>query len=184
MLLHYRQYSEAGELLVILHGLYGNQGNWSLHARQLAERYAVYAFDARNHGQSPWADSMTLPEMAADVADTLRALGLERVHLVGHSLGGKTAMQLALQQPALVASLVVVDIAPVDYQKTRDGVLDALLALDTDKLESRAEADAQLAVDIPEKGVRDFLLTNLQRDPGGGFRWRINLPVIARQFRE
>lgn len=182
MKLHHKQYSASGSPLVILHGLYGNQANWSVHARQLAEHYAVYALDARNHGQSAHADSMLLEEMAADVAETMTALGIGKAHLLGHSMGGKTAMLLALQQPGRVQSLMVVDIAPVDYRKTHDGVLHAMLALDLGALQSRDDADQVLAQAIPEQAVRNFLLTNLQRSAAGGFEWRINLPVIARSF--
>ena len=182
MQLYYRQYSEAGPPLVILHGLYGNQGNWAAHARQLADTYAVYAFDARNHGQSEWADSMSLVDMVGDVVETLAALGLTRVDLIGHSMGGKTAMLLALLHPQLVRHLVVVDIAPVDYHKPIDGVLEAMLSLPLEEIGSRPEADQRLAALIPEKGVRDFLLTNLVRSGEDGFRWRINLPVISQYF--
>ena len=185
MKLFHRQYSEAGPPLVILHGLYGNQGNWMSLARQLAADYAVYAFDARNHGQSPWADTMALDEMAADVAETMTALGLHAAHVLGHSMGGKTAMRLALLQPDRVHSLVVVDIAPVDYHRSNDGVIQHLLALDLQTVRSRDDADAILVQTIPERSVRDFLLTNLQRGSEPElFRWRINLPVIARDFTE
>jgi esterase len=182
MKLSFKQYSDSGAPLVILHGLYGNQGNWSTHARQFAQHYAVYALDARNHGQSPWLDTMRLEEMAADVADTMDSLGLADAHLLGHSMGGKTAMLLALERPARVRSLVVVDIAPVAYARGTDKVLAALCALDPARLQSRNEADAQLARHIESKPVRDFLLTNLQRAAGGGFEWRINLPAIQRDF--
>ena len=182
MKLHCKQYSAEGAPLVILHGLYGNGGNWAAHARQLADQFAVYTFDARNHGQSPRASSMLLQEMAADVAETMQGLGLESAHLVGHSMGGKTAMLLALQKTELVKSLVVVDIAPVAYHKQDDEVLAALCALTPENLPSRADADAQLAQHISSKAVRDFLLTNLQRDAEGKFSWRINLPVIAESF--
>ena len=184
MKLYAKQYSDSGAPLVILHGLYGNQGNWSTLARQLALQYAVYAFDARNHGQSPRADSMRLDEMADDVAETLNSLGISRAHVLGHSLGGKVAMLLALEQPTRVRSLVVVDIAPVAYAKGVDPVLHALLALDLTALQSRAEADAKLGERIASKAVRDFLLANLQRSAEGTFQWRINLPVIRDYFNE
>ncbi len=184
MKLFCKQYSAEGPPLVILHGLYGNQGNWSTHARHLAQHHAVYAFDARNHGQSPRADSMRLEEMAADVAETMDALALDSAHLLGHSMGGKTAMLLALQQPQRVASLVVVDIAPVAYAKGSDSTLAALVALDVAGLNSRAEADAKLAERITSKAVRDFLLANLQRSAEGAFQWRINLPVIQQYFND
>jgi esterase len=182
MKLHFKQYSTEGAPLIILHGLYGSGGNWATHARQLAGQFAVYAFDARNHGQSPHASSMSLPELAVDVADTMQALGFESANVLGHSLGGKTAMWLALQKPALVTSLIVVDIAPVAYHKQDDDVLAALCALDVAHLQSRAQADEKLAEYIAGKDVRDFLLTNLQRDKMGKFSWRINLPVIAKNF--
>jgi esterase len=184
MKLYAKQYSDKGAPLVILHGLYGNQGNWSTHARQLATQYAVYAFDARNHGQSPRTDSMRLDEMAGDVAETLDSLDIPRAHVLGHSMGGKTAMLLALQQPQRVRSLVVVDIAPVAYEKGVDPVLNALLSLDLATLQNRIDADAKLAERITSKAVRDFLLANLQRSPEGSFQWRINLPVIRDYFNE
>jgi esterase len=184
MKLYSKQYSDSGAPLVILHGLYGNQGNWSTHARQLAQQYAVYAFDARNHGQSPRADSMRLGEMAADVAETLDSLDIPRAHVLGHSMGGKTAMLLALREPRRVRSLVVVDIAPVAYEKGVDPVLNALLSLDLTTLQNRSDADAKLAERIASKAVRDFLLANLQRSADGAFQWRINLPVIRDYFDE
>jgi esterase len=182
MKLHVKQHSDSGAPLVILHGLYGNQANWSTHARQLAEDYAVYAFDARNHGQSPHADSMLLQDMATDVAETMDSLGLASAHVLGHSMGGKTAMLLALHQPERVRSLIVVDIAPVAYTREDDAVLKALVTLDLTGLRSRSEADARLAEWIDGKATRDFLLTNLQRGDDGSFQWRVNVPAIERCF--
>lgn len=184
MKLYYRQYSSAGHPVAILHGVYGNQANWMPHARQLAEEFAVYSFDARNHGQSPWADSQSLEAMAEDVAETLEALGLKQVYLIGHSMGGKTAMLLAQRRPELVGKLVGVDIAPVNYHKSSDGIVEHLVAMPFADLQNRAQADEWLAEWVPEKGVRDFLLTNLVRDAEGRLSWRINLPVIRRDFGE
>lgn len=184
MLLNYKHYPGQGPAMVILHGLYGNQGNWAPLARQLASEFNVYAIDARNHGQSEWADSMRLQEMADDVAETMQSLALASAHLVGHSMGGKTAMLLALRQPELVRSLCAVDIAPVAYERTGDKVIPALQAMDLASLASRADADAKLAEHIHEKAVRDFLLTNLLRSEEGGWRWRFNLPVLAQYFAE
>ena len=188
MILYNRKYEAvAGQhkpALLVLHGLYGQQGNWATHARVLAEDFTVYALDGRNHGQSPHADSMTLQEMAQDVSDTMDALGLPQAHLLGHSMGGKIAMLLALQQPARVQSLLVVDIAPVAYVRGDVQVLQGLQALDLSALASRAQADAQLAQQVHTPAVRDFLLTNLVKDGADGFRWRFNLPVLARSFGE
>lgn len=184
MQLFHKHHPGPGAPLVILHGLYGNQGNWSPQARQLAQDFDVYAFDARNHGQSPWADTMTLAEMAADVADTMQSLGLSSAHLLGHSMGGKTAMLLALTQPALVRSLAVVDIAPIAYEHAVGTEINALSGLALAGLESRSDADSQLADNVPQKFVRDFLLTNLQRAEDGSWKWRINVPVLSKSFRE
>ena len=184
MLLHCKHHAGPGPALVILHGLYGNQGNWAPQARQLAQDYDVYVLDARNHGQSPWADKMGFADMAQDVADTMASLGLGNAHLIGHSMGGKTAMWLALTQPALVRSVCVVDIAPVPYPQAGDDVIRALNALELAALTSRADADTALAQNISTKFVRDFLLTNLQRSEEGSWRWRFNLAVLTAAFRE
>src|SRR5690606_3305226 len=165
-------------------GVYGNHANWMGHARQLADTFAVYGFDARNHGQSPWADSLRLADMANDVAETIKALGLEQVYLIGHSMGGKTAMWLAQQRPELVGKLVGVDIAPVDYHKPADDVIPHIAAMPLQEMKTRADADAWLAPRVPEQMVRDFLLTNLVRDEHGNMSWRINVPVIQRDFSE
>lgn len=187
MILHSRHYDadpgHAKPALLVLHGLYGQQGNWAAHARVLAQDFSVYVLDARNHGQSPWAASMGLAEMAQDVVDTMDALGLVQAHVLGHSMGGKTAMLLALLHPRRVQSLVVVDIVPVAYQRGDVQVLKGLLALQPARLRSRSEADAQLAGYVSTPAVRDFLLTNLVKE-GEGFRWRFNLPVLAQQFGE
>ncbi|MES2605809.1 MAG: alpha/beta fold hydrolase [Pseudomonadota bacterium] len=183
MQLNYKHHEGPGEPLIVLHGLYGNQGNWAPQARQLAQDFNVFAFDARNHGQSPWADSMSLAAMAADVAETMQSLGLSSAHLLGHSMGGKTAMLLALTQPALVKTLSVVDIAPVPYTKATDHEIKALCGIELATITSRADADEKLSASIPQKFVRDFLLTNLQRAEDGSWRWRFNLPVLAASFR-
>jgi esterase len=182
MQLNTRQYSTVGPPLVLLHGLYGNHANLAWLARQLADRYAVYGIDARNHGQSDWQPTMSYEALAGDLHDTIDALGLDQVNLLGHSMGGKTAMQFALRYPQAMQSLVVVDIAPVDYHRSRDKVIGALQQLDLATLTSRQDADARLAEHIVEKGVRDFLLTNLQRNADGQFSWRINLPVLVDSF--
>jgi esterase len=182
MQLNYRQYSSAGPPLILLHGLYGNQANLAWLARQLAGSFTVFAIDARNHGQSGWQPTMSYDELAGDLLETIDMLGLGSVSLLGHSMGGKTAMRFALLHPDRMQSLIVIDIAPVDYHKPGDKVIGALQQLDLAMLESRQDADTRLAASIPEKGVRDFLLTNLQRDCEGRFSWRINLPVLAGNF--
>lgn len=182
MKLFCKQYSEIGEPLIILHGLFGNQGNWGQHAKLLANTFAVYGFDHRNHGRSEWEDGMGYAEMAADVRQTMRLHGIESAHFIGHSMGGKTAMQVALTWPALVRKLVVVDIAPVAYDSHHDHIFEGLKELNLDLIDSRQDADEILTEHVQEKGVRDFLLANLMKDEEGNFSWRMNLDAIQKGY--
>lgn len=182
MQLFYKQYGEQGEPLIILHGLFGSQSNWAIHAKRLAQQYCVYAFDARNHGRSQWCSTMSYPEMASDIMQTMDALGVPQAHFIGHSMGGKTLMNLALLAPDRINKLMVVDIAPVEYPAGPYPVLDGLQAIDLDTLESRSQADAVLSEYVEEKGVRDFLLTNLQRASDKKYQWRFNLSALVEHY--
>ena len=173
--------SGSGQPLVVMHGLFGSSRNWQSLARQLAQDFEVYNLDLRNHGQSFHADEMNYPAMAADVADLLDQLGLEDCYLLGHSMGGKVAMTLALQQPRLAARLVVADIAPVAYFHHYDDLIEPILALPLDRLESRAQAEQLLRQNIPEDQLRAFLLQNLARGSEGWY-WRVNFRVIQRDM--
>ena len=137
--------------------------------------------DARNHGTSPWAATMTYPEMAGDVAAYIEARGLTGAEILGHSMGGKTAMTLALTRPELVRRLIVVDIAPVPYrrgaQEPYADYVSAMRALDLSGLRRRADADAALAGAIPDPTLRAFLVQNLEVVEGG-YRWRMNIDAI------
>ena len=181
MQLNHKSYGE-GFPLVILHGLFGNLDNWSTIARRWAEHYRVILVDLRNHGRSPHADEMTYPLMAEDLAAFLEGLGVDRCHLLGHSMGGKVAMQTALSYPTLVEKLVVVDMAPRQYGRGHDDVFAALHALDPASLQDRREAEAQMKPHMEDAGVRMFLLKNLARDTEEGFRWRMNLEVLDRDY--
>lgn len=165
----------GGEPVVLLHGLLGSSRNWQSLARLLAEGYRVTALDLRNHGMSPHAEAMDYAVMAADV----RAwLGGRRVHLVGHSMGGKVAMQLACEAPVCVKTLTVVDIAPRAYPARWQAEFAAMRRLPVEDLASRAEAEAFLEKDIPDWAFRKFLVTNLERKEEGGFRWVIALATL------
>ncbi len=173
------QITGEGSPLVILHGLFGSARNWASIARGLADIRQVHALDLRNHGSSPWAEEMTYERMAEDVAGYIERRGLAPTDLLGHSMGGKAAMVLALQQPELVDRLIVVDIAPVDY--VRDSFptyVAAMRAVDLAAGHRRADIDAQLAGAIPDPLLRAFLLQNLVSEDGR-FRWRLNLPGIG-----
>ena len=163
-----------GPPLVILHGLFGNARNWDAIAGRLARDWRVLAFDLRNHGDSPWDDDCRYTAMAADVSAGLQARGIGRAAVVGHSMGGKAAMALALDAPDRVASLVVVDIAPADYPPTFLPHVRAMRRIDPARLTRRSLADRDLAEAVPEAGVRGFLLQNLV-PRGDAFLWRVNL---------
>lgn len=181
MKLHYEQRG-SGPCLVLLHGLFGSQDNLAGIARAAEANFTVISMDLRNHGQSPHSDSMTYSQMAADVLDTLPA-DIEPFFLLGHSMGGKVAMQLALEQPERVQALVVADIAPVVYDSRHDSIIKAMQSVAIESITQRSEADQQLARTIAEKGVRQFLLKNLQKHDDR-FVWRCHLPAIAACYPE
>ncbi len=166
--------------LVILHGMLGSSRNWQTVGRDLARHFHVLALDLRNHGDSFHAREMTYPVMAADVVAWMDGMGLQRVHLIGHSMGGKTAMRLAIDHPLRVGRLVVVDIAPKAYPHSHGLNFGAMNRLDTTALASRQQAEDLLAADVTDWAMRKFLLTNLDRNPHGpGFRWTINLAALT-----
>ena len=168
-----------GRPALVLHGLFGSGTNWRTIARRLGSRLECHLVDQRNHGHSPHARGMTYPTLAGDVLAYLDANRIDRAGLVGHSMGGKTAMTLALTTPERVRWLIVADIAPAKSPSDHGPILDALRALPVETLASRSGAEAALASAIPELGLRRFLLQNLV---GGdsGLRWRIDLDAIAR----
>ena len=175
------QGTAAGTPVLILHGLLGSSSNWRSIARRLAETRRVFTLDLRNHGDSPHADTMSYPLMADDVRAFLDAHAIERAVLIGHSMGGKTAMRLALTDPARVERLVVVDIAPSRSEHDHLPVLGAMAALDMGRVERRADADRLLEPHIPDAGLRMFVLQNLASGPDG-FTWRVNLDAIAKSM--
>ncbi len=174
---------ETGAPVVILHGLLGSARNWTSIARQLAATCRVLTPDLRNHGRSPWSETMSFDQMAADVAASIEARDLAPATLVGHSLGGKVAMRLALTRPDLVSRLVVVDVAPVLYRHSLREYIDAMRAVDLARITRRPEVDAELAKTIHDPLMRAFLLQNLVRTPEG-YAWRANLEAIAANLSE
>ncbi len=180
--LAYKSYG-AGPPLIILHGLLGSGDNWkTLSRRVFAEHFEVFTVDQRNHGRSPHSEVFDYPTMVEDLAAFMDARGLGSAHLLGHSMGGKTAMHFALTHPERTDSLTVVDIAPKAYPPQNAALLDALRGLDLGAYRSRAEIDAALRPQIPTDGVRNFLLKNLRRDGQGGYGWKMNLEGIYRHY--
>ena len=179
MQLYYRTEGNPDKpALVILHGLFGSSDNWLTMSKFLAEEYYVVLPDACNHGQSPHSNEFNYSQMAQDVVDLLDSLNLDAVYLVGHSMGGKTAMHLAATFPERVKKLVVVDISPRYYQPHHQTILAGLHNLPLATIKTRRDADKELSNHITELGVRQFLLKNLDRTPEG-YKWRMNLPVIT-----
>ena len=167
--------------VLLLHGLFGSSANWHGIAKHLAQERPVVSMDLRNHGRSPWDASMGYKEMAADLGALLDSIGVERAVLVGHSMGGKAAMWLALTQPDRVEAVVVADIAPVTYPGRFETIVDALSRLELDGLGSRREAETRLEDRLPDPAVRAYLLQNLIKE-GDGWRWRVNLASLSRSI--
>lgn len=173
----------------ILHGLFGATSNWRSVARKISDTRPVIVADARNHGRSPWHPDMTYPLMAADTIALLQSqmtTHAQRAIVIGHSMGGKTAMILSLLRPDLVAKLVIVDIAPKSYGHSHIDVLHAMRHLDLTAIGSRAEANRALSASILDVGVRQFALQNLvsASQPSGPtrYQWRLNLDAIERNM--
>lgn len=171
----------SGTPVVILHGLFGSLGNWQTFARQLSSEYRVFSVDLRNHGKSPHSDEHSYQAMADDVYEFLSTHHLEKAHILGHSMGGKAAMQFAAEHPQRVLKLLIVDIAPRAYSGAHDRIADALLEMDLSKITKREEADALLSQRISEPAVRQFLLKNLDRTENG-FIWKMNLKSLHANY--
>lgn len=177
MELNYKSFGQ-GEPLIIMHGLFGSLDNWQTLAKKFGEHFQVFTVDLRNHGRSPHAEEMNYALMARDIAGFMTAQGLPEAHILGHSMGGKVAMQFAIDFPSLTKKLMVVDISPSTYSGGHHEIFEALFALNLEEIESRKDADEQLQSGIPEFGVRQFLLKNLTRSKEGGYVWKMNLQVI------
>lgn len=193
MRLHSRELGQ-GRPFVLLHGLFGSSDNWMGVAPKFAQHFRVFLVDLRNHGLSPHSDEMTWAAMAGDLAEFFDAHGIERANLLGHSLGGKVAMQFALSFPVRVGKLVVVDMAPRANPPEHDRIFEALLALDLQRYHSRREMEEVLAPSIPDLTLRRFLLKNLKSfappthgkggNDGGSrsFDWKINLRGLFHNY--
>lgn len=182
--LNYRITGE-GAPLIVLHGLFGSLDNLGGITRRLEDSWQIHALDLRNHGSSPHTEDMSYPAMADDVVAYMDAQGISKASLLGHSMGGKVAMQVALSYPERVSAVIAADIAPVAYEPRHDSILEGLNSLELARVTSRGDADKRLAEHVDTPGVRQFLLKNLERVPKDQqadgqplFRWRLNLPVI------
>jgi len=182
MKLHFKNYSTCGEPLFILHGLFGSLTNWNWHSKQFSEQFSVYGVDLRNHGESPHDDTLNYDVMAQDVVHLFDDLGIESACIIGHSMGGKVAMELALRWPDYVNKLIVVDIAPVSYDHSHQSVFDGLKAVPLDAIQSRKDAEKEMAKHVKEPGVRQFLLKSLYQDENGDWKWRFNVDGLIASY--
>ncbi|MGM0549460.1 MAG: alpha/beta fold hydrolase [Bacteroidota bacterium] len=188
--LFYRQLGE-GHPLIIIHGLYGSSDNWMSIGKILAEKYQVFLIDQRNHGESGHHDEHNYPAMREDLKDFMDKHNLQKATLLGHSMGGKTAIYFAAEYPERVERLIVVDISPCSYKdadsfqtKTHTQIINALQSINLNTLKSRSEADKQLSEYIQQKRIRQFLLKNLYRNEEKEFRWKLNLPILKKHLSE
>jgi len=170
--LNYKKYGEEGEHLIILHGLFGTLDNWNTLSKKFSESFQVIAFDARNHGKSEQDKQIDYTLMAKDLFNLLDDLKIEKAHILGHSMGGKTAMQFAINYPQKVDKLIVVDIAPKAYQNGHQIIFDAFKSLDFDAIKSRKDADNQLKPILTDFGVRQFILKNLGLNAEKKYFWK------------
>lgn len=168
----------AARPVLIVHGLYGSGRNWGVIAKRLSDRGPVLVVDQRNHGDSFWSDSHSYPDMAADLAEVITARG-GPVDVVGHSMGGKAAMVLALTRPDLVERLIVADIAPVAYTHSQIQFIDAMRAVDLSQVEKRSDASEQLARHVDDETLQAFFTQSLDVK---GKRWKLNLEALAAEM--
>jgi pimeloyl-ACP methyl ester carboxylesterase len=173
-----------GPTLIILHGFLGSSDNWRRAAQRLGARFRVITLDLRNHGHSPHHRVMSYPAMAEDIHEFLDQQIIPSVHVLGHSMGGKVAMQLATTRPQRIDKMIVVDIAPKRYPATHESTLGTLRNLDLRSFKSFGEINSALAPQIPSAGIRQFLMKNLARQSDAGFRWRINLEAMTNNYAE
>jgi esterase len=181
MKLFYRALGE-GDPLIILHGLFGSSDNWQTLAKKFASALKVYTIDLRNHGRSFHHNEFNYEVMMNDILDFVDDHHLDRFSLMGHSMGGKLSMKFALNFPERVQNLIVIDIAPRQYQILHDMIIQALKALDLARYHKRDEVDEALGEMIQNFPIRQFLLKNLKRDGEDSFKWKINLDVIDRNI--
>ena len=180
MKLFYRKYGQ-GQPLIILHGLFGQGDNWGTLARQFAEQgLEVYLVDLRNHGLSPHSDVWNYKVMSDDIQELLNDNNLKHAIIIGHSMGGKVAMQFAIQHPEEVHKLIVVDIAPKYYPVHNMDVLNALNAVDFGLVKNRKEVENILSEHLSDFGIKQFLLKNIYWKENKELDWRFNLKVITK----
>jgi len=193
MQLFSREVGSSERTVIILHGLYGVSDNWMTIANNLSEKFRVILPDQRNHGRSPHHPEHTYEALATDLLELIDEKGLQKVILVGHSMGGKTAMRFALDHSELVEHMVVIDIAPKDYSRfanyaeitaNHDYMIDAMLSVDPTLMANRSEIDYAFKKLLPSKTLRQFLMKNIRRSTSGKYQWQLNLEALKTNLPE
>jgi pimeloyl-ACP methyl ester carboxylesterase len=181
MKLHYREMGE-GEPLMILHGLFGFSDNWQTHGKKLSEYYRVILVDLRNHGHSDWSEKFSYEIMADDVKELCDELNLSDLILLGHSMGGKVAINFAQKHEDLLKKLIVVDMGTKGYPMHHDHILQGIHSVKLEGVSSRRKAAEQMNEFIESEGIKQFLLKNLFWKEKGKFAWRMNVDVLEREM--
>jgi len=179
----------AGPPLIIIHGLYGSSDNWITIGRKLSEKFEVYLIDQRNHGQSPHSEEHNYHLLKEDLKEFMDQQSIEKAILIGHSMGGKTAMFFADDYPERITSLIVVDISPISYKTTNSfqllshkTIMDSMYSIDFSKINNRLQLDTLLSESIPQNHVRQFLLKNIKRSKENTFSWIINISTLRKEI--
>ncbi len=181
-MLEYKTFGDRGPYFILLHGLFASKENLFTLGKGLSGKARILIPDLRNHGDSFHADSMSYDEMAVDIIQLMDFCGVERSWLLGHSMGGKVAMSIALQYPDRVSGLVVEDIAPKKYEQGLEEELQAMRDLPLEHMERRKDAEDWMVQRLENRAVAGFLLKNIQRNDSGGFFWRLNLNALQKEL--
>jgi len=180
-MLNHKIYGQ-GDPIVILHGLFGMLDNWQSVAKKLAEDYMVILVDQRDHGKSNHTDAFNYKLLAEDLHLFLEENWIHTAHIIGHSMGGKTAMQFAAVYPDMIDKMIIVDMGMRAYRPGHETIFRALLEVPIEAVTSREEVEEVIAKYIDDQGIRLFLMKNLQRKKEGGFRWKMNLPLLFKEY--
>lgn len=174
----------SGDPIIIMHGLFGMLDNWQTIAKKLAEDYLVYIVDLRDHGKSEHTQEFNYELLAQDIAEFLESEWIHEAYILGHSMGGKTALQLVKDYPSIIEKLIVVDIGIKAYKGGHENILKALKSVPISEVKSRKEVELHLSEYISEPGIRLFLMKNLMRNKEGGYRWKMNLNLLIKHYQE
>lgn len=184
MLLHYKDSATSGKVVCILHGLFGQSDNWQTHANKLSSYFRVITIDQRNHGHSDWHHEFSYKHLAEDLERLIQHLNIDTFHLIGHSMGGKTAMHYAQLYPNRLEKLIIVDIGIKKYPFHHQEIIEGIRSVKLSNINSRSEAEEAMKPFISSTGVRQFLLKNLYWKEKGQLGWRMNVDVLEAEMDE